>query len=227
MNYLIAIIATLLCVLLAYITLNEEKSKKARLLHILDGNGDFESKQITKKKYYILICIVAALSGVAAFWIIFHVEDILNVIKMQMALVCLTGAACNDYREHRIPNIFSIVLALTGLICLAVGYISNQEGAMSYVVSSLFATVAVALCLTLASALTKHGIGFGDIKLLCALSLIGGVYTICGTLFFGVTACALSGILLVITKKKTIKGALPFGPFILVGFLISIFASIY
>ena len=227
MEYLIAIISILLCGLVAYILLDKNKADKIWFFRSRDNKEELPSKEIKRLPYILLTIALLVVSGVIEIWLMTHISDILNQIKMSIALVCLTGAACNDYREHRIPNRFPLIMAITGIACLAIGYFTNQAGSTSYIFSCLIATVGVSLCLTLASVLTKHGIGFGDIKLLSALALTGGVYTICGTLFFGMVLCAIVAIVLLVMKKKTIKESLPFGPFIYFGFCITVLASIY
>ena len=149
-----------------------------------------------------------------------------NIIKMETALVCLAGSGCVDLREHRIPNIFPLIIATVGVFTLAAGLAVNLTGAVSYLVSSGLATAGTTIALLTVRALTKNGIGLGDVKLLAALALLGGVYTICGTLFFGVCTCAVASIVALVTHKKDIHGALPFGPFLFVGYILSIFSSL-
>ena len=107
-------------------------------------------------------------------------------------------------------------------MCLSIGYFSSQEGATAYIFSSVFASIAVAIFMIVASLLTRQGIGMGDIKLLTALALLGGVNTIGWTLIFGVAVCAVAAVFFLITKKKTVRGTMPFGPFILIGYIITI-----
>lgn len=227
MEYVIGIVIALICAILTFINLDEKIAEKIKILNIHKDEGEYLSKEIGKTKMHVYTCIIFCISAVVSIFIFRNAGDVLNVIKMNIALVCITGAAAMDYREHRIPNIYPLIMAVSGLVCLAVGYFTNQNGAQAYVFSSLIATVGVALCLTLAMVLTKQGIGLGDIKLLCALALVGGIYTICGTIFFAITFCAVLGVILLITKKKSLQSALPFAPFILVGYWITILASIY
>lgn len=227
MKYIFGFIVALFCAALAYINLDEKLSSKIKILNKNRDNDSCPETVVTKTKIYIFTGAVF-LSSIAACISIFHnVSETLNIVKMNIALVCLTGAAAMDYREHRIPNIYPLVLSLSGIVCLGIGYFSNQAGATAYIVSSVIATVGVAACLLLAMVLTKHGIGLGDIKLLCALALMGGVYTTCGTIFFAMTACAILAVILLATKKKKLQSALPFGPFIFAGYLVTIFASFY
>lgn len=227
MRYIIVLAIALICAVLTYINLNENLSSKIKILNKHKDKDTCSNIMISKKKICILTGIVFVLSALACISIFLNVSETLNIIKMNIALVCLVGAAAMDLKEHRIPNIYPLVLSVSGIICLAIGYFSKQVGATSYIVSSVIATIGVAVCLLLAMFLTRQGIGLGDIKLLCALALMGGVYTICGTIFFAMTACAIIAVILLVTKKKNIQSALPFGPFVFVGYLVTVFASIY
>ena len=142
-------------------------------------------------------------------------------------MVCLTVAACVDLREHRIPNVVPLTMTVFAVISLTIGFLTDQQGYLSYIFSSVVSSVVVAILMLVASILTKKGIGMGDIKLLSALALLGGVYTICGTLFFGITLCAVAALVLLALKKKTVKEGLPFAPFVLLGYFITIAMSIY
>lgn len=225
MGYLIGFIVALISATLTYINLDEKISGKIKILNKHKDNCP--EITISKMRIYILTGIIFIASFAACISIFMNVSDILNIVKMNISLVCLTGAAAMDYREHRIPNIYPLILAICSIVCLGIGYFSNQAGATSYIVSSVIATVGVAICLLLAKVLTKQGIGLGDIKLLCALALMGGVYAICGTIFFAMTVCAVLAVVLLATRKKNMQSSLPFGPFILMGYLITIFVSIY
>ena len=183
----------------------------------------FESKSISKCGLLFFVVLIGIISFAASWQIMTKVSGWLNIAKMLTALFCLNGAACVDYREHRIPNIFPLILALGGIIFLVVGYLMGQEGAIAYVVSSAFGAAGCTLALTIAAFLTKNGIGAGDIKLLGALALMGGVYTISGTLFFSVLLCTFVSVMLLVARKKDFHGSVPFGPFVLAGYILTLF----
>ncbi len=226
MNYFLAVPVALCCGAAAYCTLNQETADKIKLLHIM-GTPAEKTRAMSGTQVRLLTLLVGILCYSAAVMLLLHVNGAINRVKMLAALFCIAGAACNDYREQRIPNIFPLVMALSGLLCLAAGYLFSQEGAAAYLASSLIATFLVAACMTVAALLTGNGIGTGDIKLLCSLALTGGVYTVGGTLFFGMTVCFFTAVILLVVRKKTMKESLPFGPFIFIGYIISIFASVY
>ena len=225
MKYIIVMVIAFISAIVSYTTLDKKIANKLKIYHILKSQE--EDNYCSTTQIYILLMVIFLLNLLASMMILKNVDNNINIIKMLITLICITGAATNDYREKRIPNIFPISLAIIGIVCLIIGCISKQQGATSYLISSLFATIMVAICMTIDYILTKQGIGLGDIKLLCALALIGGVYTVGGTIFFGMIICTLISIGLLITKRKTMKDGIPFGPFIYLGYLITIYTSMY
>lgn len=221
MVYLAAFIIAALCASISYITLDKTLSDKTVLLRP-KSSEEAADKAISKKQKYIISAGILAVSAAASVVLIKNAVDLLGIIKLSVGMVCLSGAACNDFRDHRIPDIFPLVTAVSAIACLAIGYFTSEDGATAYIFSSVFAAVVVAIFMIVASLLTKHGIGMGDIKLLTALALLGGVNTIGWTLIFGVAACAVAAVFFLITKKKTVKGTMPFGPFIFIGYILTI-----
>jgi prepilin signal peptidase PulO-like enzyme (type II secretory pathway) len=61
------------------------------------------------------------------------------------------------------------------------------------------------------------GIGMGDVKLALPLGLLFGWPDILSVVGFAFVCGAFAGTLLILLKKKTMKGTLPFGPFLAIG----------
>lgn len=221
-TYIIGIAAVIFCFFLANVALDHKKVQCCQLLYPADTERCTDTKQLTKTQIMLFSFIIAA-GAAATIWRLTAVShDVLNVLKLSVALVCLTGSACVDYIEHRIPNFFPGVLAVSAMLFLVIGILTKQEGALAYLFSSFFAALVCAVCLIISNFLSHNGIGLGDIKLITALALMGGVYIAGGTLFFSMTVCALVSGYLLITKKKTMKEGVPFGPFILLGYILTI-----
>lgn len=68
-----------------------------------------------------------------------------------------------------------------------------------------------------------QAMGFGDVKLAFFLGLLLGFPNILLAIFIGSVLGAIIGLILVGTKKKKIKSAVPFGPFLVVGSFATIF----
>lgn len=223
MNYIIGVAAVACCFFLTRSTLNLETIRGSQYFRPRCAEEQVEGRQLTAQQIRAWSLLLTLLAAVAAARLVWVVHDPINLLKLCIALVVLTGCACVDALDHRIPNVLSGLLALAALVLLMAGFLTGQEGAFSYLNSSVFAAVLCTVCLTLGSVLSHQGIGIGDIKLVAALALMGGVTIVGGTLFFAMIMCALAAAYLLLTKKKTMRETVPFGPFLLAGYILSLF----
>lgn len=226
MKYIVALLVSVVTFILLYIALSEDIASKVKVFKAYDPDA-FESKHMSKKIIYLISIMITVISFFTILKIFDYVSDPIGISKMIIAFLCMTGAGAFDYREKRIPNIFPLVMALAAIVLLALGVITKQQGAMQYIMWSVIPAVACGALFFVAAFITQQGIGAGDIKLICSLALLGGVYSVIGTLLYGVIACSVSAVLLLLTKKKTLKESLPFGPFLYVGFVLTVFLMKY
>lgn len=222
MNYIICVAAAVGSFFLAWRTLDLKTVRSSRLLRSRHPEDEEMGKQLGPQQILALALLLTLADTVTVWRLFLTVHDPLNLLKLSLALVILTGCACVDGVEHRIPNFLSGTLALSALALLAAGFLTGQTGAFGYLQSSLFAAAVTAACLVVGAVLSRQGIGAGDIKLLAALGLMGGVTIVGGTIFFAMLPCALVSAGLLITKKKTMREAIPFGPFLLIGYMLTI-----
>lgn len=227
MNYLISTVVAILAAGLAYLSLDATIANRIKLFAVALPEETYHTKTFSKRRRGVVSAVLAVIVFFAALRALGYVSHPIGRAKMLLALLCMVGAGCFDFREQRIPNIFPAVLALGAVILLGLGVLTGQNGAMSYVTTNVLAAVACAVVLLGASLLTKHGIGAGDIKLIAALALMTGVSALIGTLFYGVIACALFAAIALILKKKTKSSSVPFGPFLLLGYIIMLFTTNY
>jgi leader peptidase (prepilin peptidase)/N-methyltransferase len=68
-----------------------------------------------------------------------------------------------------------------------------------------------------------EGLGFGDVKMVLLMGLFLGLHRLIVAIFLASLSGLLVGIFLIIFKKKNLKSALPFGPFLSLGSYISLF----
>lgn len=223
MDLIFSLIVTTLGLGIALIGINKDTADRILIFRNSDPDESFTSKEVTKVEKVVLLVIVALLCFASTMKIMDKVQDIIGIFKMIVCLLGLVGAACFDYREHRIPNIFPLVIAIAAVLLLGLGVLAEQVGAVAYITTGVVSSAVCGLILVVASAITKQGIGAGDIKLICAIALIAGVYTVMGTLLFGVIACSMYGIIALILKKKSVSSAVPFGPFLLFGYVLTLF----
>lgn len=227
MDILVSLFVTLIGLGLAIIGLSKTNAEKIPLFRNSDPDEIYVSKEISQNEKICILVFLAVLCFGTTLKVISKVHDVIGITKMLVCLLCLLGAACFDYREHRIPNAFPLTIVIAAVALLGIGVVTNQVGAVAYITTGVVSSVVCGIILVVAAAITKQGIGAGDIKLICAIALIAGVYALMGTLFFGVTTCSIYGIVALILKKKSVSSTVPFGPFLLLGYVLTIFLAIF
>jgi len=68
----------------------------------------------------------------------------------------------------------------------------------------------------------KKGLGFGDVLLVFVIGLLVGFPTIIMSVYLGFLTGALVAIILLLQRKKGMKSAIPFGPFLIIGMVLSL-----
>ena len=74
--------------------------------------------------------------------------------------------------------------------------------------------------------ISKGGMGGGDLKLACFLSLSVGFPAIISALYFGFVLGGVFGIFVLLFKLKNLKSVIPFGPFLILGAILSFFFNL-
>lgn len=143
--------------------------------------------------------------------------DIFQLIYYFSIVSCLVVVFFADLKYGIIPNkiIFpAIIFSLLFLI------IFNSHSTLNYLFSGLGAFVFF-LALYL---LTKgRGMGFGDVKFAFLIGVFLGFPGTFFALYVAFLTGGLVGLILILWKKKKMKYAIPFGPFLVIGVFISLF----
>jgi len=93
-----------------------------------------------------------------------------------------------------------------------------------YILNSIYSAFGAAGFFLLIFLISRgRWLGFGDVKLGFFMGLFLGFPNILVALFFAYLIGAIIGIGLILTKKKTLKSEIPFGPFLVMGIFIAIF----
>ena len=155
---------------------------------------------------YLIIYLIYGLS----------IQSLVYII-LSSALIII---AFIDLQEQMIPDVISLPGIVVGLILsFIVPYIS-------FINSALGALVGGGIILIIAWVgsiiFKKEAMGGGDVKLTAMIgAFLGWRYTII-SLFLGFFIGALIGIILIMTKIKKREDAIPFGPFIVLGSIITL-----
>ncbi len=118
-----------------------------------------------------------------------------------------------DLKTQRIPDILTLSLYILGTTSLFLNPPFQDKLLGGAILFAFF------LFLYLAK---PHGMGFGDVKLSGAIGLFLGWKLAILALFLAFLSGGITGALLILLKKKTLKDPLPFGPFLSGGSIIAL-----
>lgn len=142
------------------------------------------------------------------------------------ALISLLAIiALIDYKHMIIPNGLVVAGLVLGAGKLAASIFTDLFGSWTLYAIGFAAGALPLLLIALFCAwvLKKEAIGGGDIKLMAFAGLVIGWQLIIPAYLIGIITGALAGVVLMATGKKKRGDEIPFGPFLCVGILVSVF----
>lgn len=126
-----------------------------------------------------------------------------------------------DLKEMIIPDILVILILITTIIYKLLTFILYSK--YPDLLNSIGGLVLSSLLFILIIVLSKGGMGGGDVTLIGSLGFILGIKNIFLTIFLSFILGAIISIILLVTKIREKKDPIPFGPFIILGFFITVF----
>lgn len=225
MSITIGIVWGILSALILFITTKYYMPKLS-----LRSNAKLSDKQNTgsKKLYKIILCMIfiVLFSGICGYYASENATSIVNIVRIAVAFMVLLLAAQTDHKYMIIPNLCSEILLVAGIISIIVEFIYDRENVAAWTFNCIISTIITLIVLLILNRVTKGGIGMGDVKIFSLLSFLCGLRCVFATLMLAFTLCAFVSLFLILLKKKTMKDALPLGPFIYFGYGISIILAI-
>lgn len=183
-------------------------------------------KPVNKKSLivYSIIMILVTVTISIVFCTIYKENSIFESIKCMSLLCLLWPIAYIDLKSYRIPNTYIITGVIYRVTLFAFELFMNDYVWMT-LLAEMIAAAALFLAAILCSIVMKNSIGFGDIKLFIVMGLLLGLDGIWGAIFVSLIVSFFISAHLLITKKKSYKDAIPFGPAIVIGTYLSVCLS--
>ena len=167
-----------------------------------------------RKKLCLLILVSAAAESVLfAFYGFWWTETIRRVILISALIVI--GRI--DYLKRIIPNLVLLVLVVVQAVLLTVEWAAGRAGIAEIFMPPVAGGAMTLGLFLLVRVFSKGGIGMGDIKLCAVLGFYLGSSLILVDLIVCFGFSAIYSIVQIIRKKLSIKGQIPFAPFICIG----------
>lgn len=183
------------------------------------GEKSFRDFATGRRAYIICSCLLLAL--VAGLEILVYSGERVAYVEILIRWTTLLWGtyllAYVDWKEKKIPNKVLLAMFLLRVALLAYEVMNNLEFWKAALFHPMAGAVAGGLMMLIAMLISRDGVGMGDVKLFFLVGLYVGGTEIVSVLFYSVLACAIAGIILLITKKASLKDTVPIAPFSFIG----------
>lgn len=176
-------------------------------------------KQISKLNYFWIL-----VNGLAYIALLYKFNLSLDLIRFAILTPMLISAFVVDYKIQIIPNRLNLTMFEIGLIFVFIFGIQNLNIAKDMLLGMVAGGGIFLLITLIGGAIAgKEAMGLGDVKLMGALGLYFGVVNIVMISVLAFLIGAIVSIVVIITRKNREDGYIPFGPFIVLATITTIF----
>jgi len=148
-----------------------------------------------------------------------------DLLRRSLLIIFGYIAAVIDVRSKRIPNKLVITMLIAWVLIMTSIIIADIEYSINRLADSVLGFALGGGIFVLVYAISRKGLGGGDVKFMAASGLYLGVGGVLPAIFIGTVLAALVGLVLILTKKIKRKDPIPLAPFLFAGVLITIFLS--
>ncbi len=202
-----------------------KKQEKKEIIPLTKGNYKFEI--FNQPTFMILMLVMCAgFALLCGFTAAQHAITTLSLLKMTLAMAVFSCVFITDIELMIIPNMCSIILLVGRAITIIYEFIWVSDEAWVWLTNSIVALVVSLILLLVMAKVTNGGIGLGDVKLFTSFGFLCGIQALCFTLLAAFLLCSVASTALLLFKKKNLKDALPLGPFIWLGYGVTVLLSI-
>lgn len=144
----------------------------------------------------------------------YRIHTCINLIAVYTILAILAGI---DWKKKIIPNTVLGVGFLIKILLLFYEWMAYPDTFKETFFHAAAGFGLGLLFLLLLSFMTRHGIGYGDVKMFAWLGFCMGFSDAYSILFYSALAAAAAGAYLLLVKKEEKRKQLPFAPFVYAG----------
>lgn len=150
----------------------------------------------------------------------------LKILRYLLLLITAFFIAWIDGEEHRIPNRILFWLTIGRAAILLAECIVYMPMAMVLVISSVLGMLSGLILFGTCYLISRGGMGAGDVKLFMVIGLFLGANGVSTVAFISVSAAAVYSAILWVRRRIGMKYTIPFGPFVYIGLIASMFLGI-
>ena len=169
---------------------------------------------------YPLVELATALVFILTFYFVYPIlvtYQLVYILYLFYVLSALIIIFVYDLKHYEIPD--KVLLPAIAITFLYTAIFSWQS-ILNYLLAVL---VSAGFFLIIFLVSKGRGMGFGDVKLAVLMGLLLGLPSVLVALFIAFVLGAIMGVILMIFQRKGLKSEIPFGPFLVLGTIISLF----
>lgn len=166
--------------------------------------------------------LVEALNGIIYVLLyIFFYQVKLDFVFLALISSTLLAILVIDLKEQLIPDVLVVIVLISSIIHKAL--LHFLEGIPFPLTDSLLGLIIAGGLFLLIVFVSRGGMGGGDVTLIGALGFVLGVRGILMVIFLSFVLGSVISIFLLAARIKSRKDPIPFGPFIVISFYITLF----
>ena len=149
-------------------------------------------------------------------------DDAFTIMRSVLLIGFFYTAAIFDIKTRKIPNKLVLLMLSVWVVFMAVYVIIDIKAAATAIVQALVSCAAAGVFFLVIYLISRKGLGGGDVKLAAVMGLYLTLTRLMPVLFLTSVITALVSAVLLITKRATMKTAIPLVPFLCLGTYITI-----
>lgn len=149
-------------------------------------------------------------------------RDLGSLLIVGAYVAALIVLFATDLDQRLLPDVITLPLAAAALVVTGLGaspLIRTNDAVLWAIVAALLVPIALAV---LARPFGEGAIGQGDLKLLVGVGVLTGATNLIYGLIAGALAAGIAVLVLVLSRRLTLKDFVPYGPFLILGALYAI-----
>lgn len=175
----------------------------------------------SKKNFIISSIIFAVILIMLIIEFIFLKYSFFKITRNVILLAALFAAAWIDSESHRIPNKLLLAMLCLRILLLVVECFTYFSFSITIILSSIFGAIAGSVIFGICYLVSRGGMGAGDVKLFAVIGFFTNIRSVMLIAFFSICAAAVYSVVQLIRKKIDFKTAIPFGPFVIIGTILT------
>ncbi|MBE6961236.1 MAG: prepilin peptidase [Ruminococcaceae bacterium] len=177
---------------------------------------------LNRNKVIYLLCAALTSGVLIILFQTLYALSWMQSTKLLCLVLVLFPAAAIDMRVQRIPNKLLLAAFIARCVLLVIEFAISPAGGFAALKDGVIGAVVLGVFFLLLLLLFKNSIGMGDVKLFAMMGLYQGLWGAVNAVFFSLMASFFQAVFLLLTRKKTRKDTVSFGPSILIGTVIAI-----